>query len=705
MKYKAFTNSFFFFQVSIVAANPLSDTTNVPIYSVAKDLSKQAKQQTVLVSQAVPEFNAPKDSMKQIELQTVEVTTGQSRSTGLQNSIPPIRVLNVEKFKNLGAQNISDVLKFSANIRISQDNVLGAGMSMMGISGENVKILVDGVPITGRQNGNIDLSQLNIANVERIEVVEGPLSVQYGTNALAGTINIIMKKKPAKGIDYQLFSQNESVGHINFGGALGYRNKNKCLMLGFGRNFFGGWTPPQYAAENPSRWQLWKPKIQYFGDLNGLIELGKTKVNIGANYFDEYILSRGKPLLPYGENAFDDHFRTKRATQSVNLTHKAENGVLFNILLANNYYQRNKNTYYRDLVNLTQNLTANEGEQDTTVFNLTTLRATASKKWSEKLNLDLGLDFNSELGMGLRIKNKRKTIGDYALFASADWQISEKLVLRPGVRYAYNTAYRAPIIPSFHAKYKINDIWTLRGSYGMGFRAPSLKELYFYFVDINHNIRGNENLKAEKSHSFNIVGNMTKSVGAKTVYKLDISTFYNRIENLISLAVLRGGDANAFTYINIGRYRTLGGQLTGSIFYGDFSLTAGTSSTYNINVFDENKTYSATMYDFRVNTSYYIKRWDITPNIWYKWNSKQMSFIEDASGDILPNFLASYQMADCGVTKKFLKNKVVLTAGIKNIFNVQNIQSQQFGGTHSSNSGASALATGRNAFVRVEANF
>ena len=143
------------------------------------------------------------------------VITGNYKPTGIDKSVLPTRNITLEKLAPLGLQNVADVLKYQANIRIQQDPLLGSGMSMQGISGENVKILIDGVPVIGRQNGNIDLSQLNIYNVERIEVVEGPLSVQYGTNALAGTINIITKKTPKKTLDFQGSTYFESAGHFN----------------------------------------------------------------------------------------------------------------------------------------------------------------------------------------------------------------------------------------------------------------------------------------------------------------------------------------------------------------------------------------------------------------------------------------------------------------------------------------------------------
>ena len=77
---------------------------------------------------------------------------------------------------------------------ITQDPALGSSLKIKGLSGNNVKILIDGVPVIGRMGGNIDLSQLNLYNIDHIEMVEGPMSVMYGSDALAGAINIITKE-------------------------------------------------------------------------------------------------------------------------------------------------------------------------------------------------------------------------------------------------------------------------------------------------------------------------------------------------------------------------------------------------------------------------------------------------------------------------------------------------------------------------------
>jgi outer membrane receptor for ferrienterochelin and colicins len=118
------------------------------------------------------------------ELETF-VVTAQYEKTTKEKAVNKIRVISREKIDALAAVNLGDVLKNELNIRLSQDNILGSFMSLQGISGQNVKILIDGIPIIGRLSGNIDVSQINLNNIERIEIVEGPLSTIYGSDSLA----------------------------------------------------------------------------------------------------------------------------------------------------------------------------------------------------------------------------------------------------------------------------------------------------------------------------------------------------------------------------------------------------------------------------------------------------------------------------------------------------------------------------------------
>jgi outer membrane receptor for ferrienterochelin and colicins len=113
------------------------------------------------------------------------------------------------------ATNLRELLDNQLNMSVKNDNVLGSSISMQGISGQNIKILIDGVPVIGRLNGNIDLSQINLNNIERVEIIEGPLSVDFGTDALAGTINLITNKSQYDKASSSINLYYETVGHYN----------------------------------------------------------------------------------------------------------------------------------------------------------------------------------------------------------------------------------------------------------------------------------------------------------------------------------------------------------------------------------------------------------------------------------------------------------------------------------------------------------
>ncbi|MFN3876528.1 MAG: TonB-dependent receptor plug domain-containing protein, partial [Flavobacteriales bacterium] len=173
------------------------------------------------------------------------VVTGQYAPGSAEAAVHKLRVIDAQRIRRMAAQHLGDALRDQLNLRLAQDNVLGASVSMQGLGGENVKVLIDGVPVTGRQNGNVDLSQLDLAGIERIELVEGPLSVSYGTNALAGTINLITKKSGAAPATVRASAYAEHIGRLNatIGGSRQWGRSE--LVLNGARNFFAGWDPRQ----------------------------------------------------------------------------------------------------------------------------------------------------------------------------------------------------------------------------------------------------------------------------------------------------------------------------------------------------------------------------------------------------------------------------------------------------------------------------
>ena len=122
------------------------------------------------------------------------VVTGVPMPVKLQNALAQYRIITKAAMLAQGAVTVADALTTQLNINLGNDRVLGSNITMQGLGGDKVKLLIDGLPVNGRENGNIDLGQISLNNVARIEIVQGPMSVLYGSDALGGVINIITAK-------------------------------------------------------------------------------------------------------------------------------------------------------------------------------------------------------------------------------------------------------------------------------------------------------------------------------------------------------------------------------------------------------------------------------------------------------------------------------------------------------------------------------
>lgn len=634
------------------------------------------------------------------------VVTAQYSENNPDKVVQKIKIIDRQKIESMAAVNVEDVLSNELNIRINQDNVLGSGITMQGLSGENVKIMIDGVPIVGRQDGNIDLSQINLNDVERIEIVEGPLSVSYGTNALAGTINIITKKVDRDGLGVYAQGYTENIGTYNADAGIQYRKNKHVLKLSGGRNFFDGWHPndtfwddtkPQLADTN--RVKTWNAKTQNFGRFHYAYQSKKWTFRYQPALFYEKITNRGRPQQPYYENALDDQYVTWRSDQSIfsNWHWKEKNN--FQLIAAYNYYRREKNTFAIDLTTLDQQLSGDPNNHDTTQLHIGMTRGAYSFNSLKWFRIETGFHFKHEWINGQRFAETEQQ-GDYAVFASAEIDLWKQLTLRPGLRYGYNTAYSAPVTPSFNIKWG-KENWSIRGSYARGFRAPGLKELYFYFVDANHNIQGNENLKAEQSHSsaLNIKWQKLKQ---SRLFQVEAGGFYNHIDNQITLAQITGTE---YSYVNIGTYKTTGGSLTFSGLVQHFRWNVGATYTGRFNQISEEYESDPFLWspEVKANVQYEWKKAAMIFSIFYKYQGALPQIMLTADDQIQQGQIDAYNMLDATISKTFFKKQLTLQTGMKNILNVQNVNAGVVTeGAHSGGGGSTPVATGRIFFFKIK---
>lgn len=637
------------------------------------------------------------------------VITGQYGPTNTGSTIQRTRSIGAAEIRRMAAENLGDLMRQQLNMGVQQDNVLGTALSMQGLGGENVKVLVDGVPMIGRLNGSIDLSRIDLSGVRRVEVIEGPMSVSYGTNALAGTINLITRPEGDAPTRAQATLHAEHLGRLNLSIGGGTVIGRHDVQLTAGHNFFGGWDPRQNGAlydpsprlADSTRAQQWKPREQDFLRANWRYRLRNGwSIGLKGEAMRDRIIARGAPRAPYYESAFDERHTTLELNHAVFFDAALGNGRRINAQAAHNRYARSRNTWANDLTTLHETLVASAGSQDTTRFTLSNVRATfTSAGDSAAVRYEVGTDLNLETGSGQRIADgSTERIGDHALFASMEWRRGDRFALRPGVRTAYNTRYGAPVVPSLNLLWRPRPAITVRAAWAQGFRAPSLKELHLYFVDVNHNLQGNADLRAERSQHADLSISGRQSTGAVRV-RAELAGFYNHVRDRIALASV---DGTLYTYVNIGEVRTIGGSLRTALERGAWSLAAGATITgYEDDLSREAGRPATWSPEAQGSITWQWEQRGFGATLFGKYTGESVSYTANTFGEVGTSTVGSYTMADLLLSKRLCADRLTITAGCKNLADVTNVAAVLAGGVHGGGA-VVPMATGRTWILRID---
>ena len=621
------------------------------------------------------------------------VVTGEVKPTPVDSSIYKVKLITSEKIQQSGALNLNELLMTEANIRMSTDLVLGAQIEMMGLGGQNVKIMIDGVPVIGRLDGNIDLSQVNLDNIEQVEVIEGPMSVVYGNNALAGTINLITKQNKHHTLEANAKAYAESVGRYSGNIGLSQKLGKHNLSADGGYEYFSG-----VDFNKTNRSMDWKPKKLYRFNLGHILNGANWQLNTRFGFYNDRL--HYKSDIVEGYKTFDTYYFTRRYDASLGLSGNWNERNHLNVVVSYNDYDRREQEFFKDLTTLEEIFQEKEKTQD---VNQKMLRVIHGVDFiPRKLSLQSGVDFNIEQMQGPRIDDGEQNIGDYAAFLNLKYSFVPAFEIQPGLRYSYNTEYDSPLVYSLNAKWNIAKKLLWRGSVSKGFRAPSIKELYYIFVDSNHEIYGNSNLEAESSHNFNSTIEFT--AGSETVaWKISSSQFFNDIDNQITL--IQQENSTAYSYVNIESSKSTGGDL--SIDYGykgrlnlraGYGLTGRLKSYAEANVPDK---YTFT-HDYFAGVKFTEPSTKIKLTTDYKYNGKLPYFYTDSENNqIKEGSQEAYHILDASVSRTFLKNQLQLILGAKNLFDVTTVNRTGAGGGAHSGSSGTPVSYGRSFFINL----
>ncbi|WP_392436657.1 TonB-dependent receptor plug domain-containing protein [Cruoricaptor ignavus] len=668
------------------------------------------------------------------------VVTGQYSSQSIKKSLYKVEVLTSVDLKRMAANNVAEALTQMHNLLIVPEKNSGdSKANILGLRSDYTKILIDNIPVIGDTGlgSNIDLTKVGIDNIERIEVVKGSMGVEFGNNAMAGVINIITKKSSKKPWNVRGFVQEETVGKeydwIDYGKGRHIQNINISHTFGGGkwyadlslnRNDFQGYRGEKqgknYFEQNNTRGYEWQPKEQWNPAYILRFSTPKTQIFYKGDYLLEEI-NYYSPLvnskyLGGGERTFtgnDRDYFTDRILHHLNFSSQIFKKAKYT---GDFSYQKQLRKYQDIVFDIPARARISETEKNTyyqaqTLYARNTLSNFIN---SEKINIQIGheVDYTKGFAGAITAKfndnNVKKDILNNAVFVSAEIPLTQSWFVRPGFRYNFSDTFNSMPNYSLVLKNQINDNSEFRAIIGSANRNPTFEELFTYFVDSNHNIQGNADLKPENSFSGTLFYSISNKNEEGLKWNLDFSTMFLQVKDRIEMAQVNATPLQ-FKYLNISNYQSWENAVSGKISNKNFGISAGYTILGKMPEMDN-----------KAIDKYYYNH-EGTLGLWYnlvktgtsfatnlKYSGNNYLFFEDKSLGITQYILGKrkdFTLMDASVTQKIWKDYVSIALGVRNIFNVTSVQNIG-GNTGAHNTTANQmLFYGRSYFGRLNFNF
>lgn len=472
---------------------------------------------------AAPVWAQDQSATKSDDSDVSIVVTAERTPQPVSESIASASVITAKDIQQRGAMTAGDALRMVPGVTIGQNGQTGslAVAHLRGTAMTQTLVLVDGNRITSSAfGGSADLSKLPIDDVARIEVIRGPVSSLYGSEAMGGVINIITKRPTGNGGNTTLgFGGNgradRSVSVHNGDDRMAWR------VTGSLPEFSGDRPNSRYSATDLSTGVNWS-------------NLGGWDVSAGIEDYHDTLGLPGMTtyLTP------SDHEWWKR--QNANLSGRRDiwGGRL-----------------ECKLCNMDQQLTERD---DPNYINSRIKGVTHSGEFTFRRafgahQMVLGSELRSEnyndVERGSQVQDK--SITNRALFYQDRFPIDSKTDCVAGLRMDDHSTAGTKMTPRLGFTRSIGNDTHVRASYSGGFRSPSLVELYYD----NWGTKGNPDLRPEVSRQYE-VGINTK-IG---VNSLDFALFSSRIKDQI-IWQMTNPETFAGTFANVSRASQAGVEL------------------------------------------------------------------------------------------------------------------------------------------------
>ena len=474
---------------------------------------------------STPAFAEPPDAV------LPEVVVTASRWEEPVERVPQdVTIITHADIEKKGVPFVVDLLRLQPDLQVVQNGGPGtvATLLMRGGGSSQVLVMVDGFKINSPSTGSADLSGLLTTDVERIEIIKGPQSTLYGSEAMAGVVNIITKKGAGK-LKADLSAEGGSFATVRTAGSVsGATDRLNYRLSG---TFFD--TDGIPIAKNGS-----VPN----SDTNKSVS-----ARLGATPTDN---SSVELNLRYGTDKIhlDNYAFGVGPVDTENYVQKHENYLLAatgKIFPWEKYEQSLTLSYLHDDIDATDPVTAYNNYR---IKNTTELLDWQHTLYFHPLTIVAGFAYRYDAAEN--VGSFDKSIDNKAGYLNAKLSlIDDTLILNAGLRDDAHSTFGNAVTCRTGVLYYLKPLeMRFKANFGTGFRAPSLNELYYPFY-------GNPDLKPEKSIGYD--AGVEKDLFNKKLV-LGATWFWQRYKNLIET------NMNTYTADNIGNAQTEGVEIKAS---------------------------------------------------------------------------------------------------------------------------------------------
>lgn len=535
----------------------------------------------ILLAQAAAAQLVAIDTTKPIMADEIVVTA--TRTAKSLEQVPvPVSVIPAAEIQMQGATNLSDVLSGQLGFNLQYNRLGSVGVQLHGLDAGYTLILVDGEPVVGNIEGFVDISRIPVANIERVEITHGPASSLYGSDALAGVINIITRKASGSmnstiKAQYGAFGTVDLTGNIDLAGPTAstslYVNRYSTDGYDLNKSAPGPTVPPfanydvgAHAEYRPGKSTTLKTtgRIAY-QDLQGISAIQQ---GTPTNSQDQQLIRVDWSIAPSISHQFSPYTKAKASFYNGRSTADA------------NYQQVGKTGL-------------------TDYFNFDQFRS------ESELQIDhlLSTQFLVTGGGGVTVESveadfmagDRKTATSTFGYGQVEWIPNETFDVISSARIDAHPDYTTQVNPKLAVMYKVSPDLKIKASVGRGFRAPTFEQRYVNFTNPlggNYTVLGTDGLQ-DALQAFEDAGlirewlvdrstlmkvrpetSLSYSLGVtvdlSSALSLQSSLFRNDVNDLIETRVLaiKSDGQNLFSYVNLAQVFTQGFDVDASVRVG-----------------------------------------------------------------------------------------------------------------------------------------